>query len=106
MSGGIESSYYASRAFIDVVLMSGIHSDDEQGISSGEDRVAIRTGDVASEVPSPFSSTSGVFVMSSGVLDMSAFSIVLQKNIGNGCNLIYISGGGSIILNSMIANGG
>ena len=37
---------------------------------------------------------------------MSGFTIVLKKSIGSGCNVISISGGGSVILKSMTINGG
>ena len=57
-------------------------------------------------MPSTFSNTSNVFMFSSGRLNMSGFTIVLKKNVGNGYNLIYISGGGSVILNSMTISGG
>ena len=107
LSGGIESSYYTSSAFSGIVLMSGIHSNDERGINVGENTLPIRSnGTVEFDVPSTFSNTSNVFMFSSGRLNMSGFTIVLKKNVGNGYNLIYISGGGSVILNSMTISGG
>ena len=103
----IESSYYSSSTLSDIVLMSGIHMNDDETIDVGENRVGIRNnGEVEFDVPSSFSSTSSVFMISSGILNMSGFTIVLRKNIGSGCNVISISGGGSVILNSMNINGG
>ena len=40
------------------------------------------------------------------ILNMSGFTIVLKKSIGNGCSVVHISGGGSVILNSMNISGG
>ena len=87
--------------------MEGMHSNDERGINVGENRLPIRSnGTVEFDVPSSFSSTSSVFMISSGRLSMSGFTIVLKKNIGTRWSFVYIRGGGSVILNSMSMNGG
>ena len=108
LSGGIESSYYTSSAFSGIVLMEGIHSNDERGINIGDNTLPIRShvGEVEFDVTSSFSDTSSVFMISSGRLNMSGFTIVLKKTVWNGYNLIYVSSTGSVILHSMTISGG
>ena len=87
--------------------MAGTHQNDTTTINVGKNTLPItRNGSVEFDVPSAFSSTSNVFEITSGILNMSGFSIVLKKSVGSGCSLVFISGGGSVILESMTINGG
>ena len=107
LSKAMESSYYGNSKFTGVMLMEGVHKNDEKRISVGENSLPITSkGVVELDVPSTFSSTSNVFEISNGILNMSVFVIEMKKNLGSGCHLIYINGGGSVIMSSMKIRGG
>ena len=103
----IETSYYGESEFICVVLLGGTHSNDESGINVGGSILPVTSnGNVAFEVPNAFSSSSSVFLLSSGILNTTGFTVELKKNLGSGCSIVCITSGGSVILNSMILTGG
>ena len=107
INGAMQSSYYGTNSFTGIVLMEGTHSNDGSRINIGKNSLPLtNNGTVKFDVPSSFSSSSNVFEISSGTLNMSGFTIVLKRKVGSGCKLIYISGGGSVILYSMNISGG
>ena len=107
ISESIKSSYYGRSEFREVVLMEGTHQNDKRTIDVGENTLPIRNyGEVEFDVPSSFSSTSSVFSISNGILNMNGFVIEMKKTIGSGCSFVYVNGGGSVILNSMSISGG
>ena len=71
----IESSLYRDTVFKCVALMEGVHKNDVQIISIGENTLPIQNnGTVEFDVPSSFSSTSSVFEISTGTLNMTGLA--------------------------------